>query len=506
MTSEPLQDCQSVKGKPLAAVFIVVLAIALRLLLLGIKPPHFDEGINGWFVDQMTQQGFYRYDPTNYHGPLHFYLLFVMQTLFGRHIEVLRLVAVLSSVGSVVVLLKCDRFFGRRIALWAALAMAVSPAMTFYGRYAIHEASLLFFMVWTLWGLLGLWRFGSATYLRATVLGATGMVLTKETYLIHMASLLLAFPTLWMLERFSPSASLPKAAQSWSWGDLLKVSALSAGLLVFFYSGNFLDPNSLKGLYQTFAAWIQTGTAGHGHEKPFYYWLKLMGRYEWPAALGLLLTAACLLPRQQRLLRFTAIYGAGVLTAYSIVAYKTPWCIISLIWPFYFLFGAFIDWLWSRCKAAAIAVAMLLLGVSLASAVRLNFIRYTDPTEPYVYVQTFKDIHTVTEPLLEIARRNPAAYHLQGRFYMSSFYPLPWVLGEFTNIGYYTLDNPPPPPDDADFLLIEDSKVSEIEPRLQESYFTQIIKLRDAQAPAKLYLNARVFWELFPNRVPDIQR
>ena len=45
------------------------------------KPPHFDEGINGWFVDQMMKNGFYRYDPTNYHGPLHFYVLFLSQTL-----------------------------------------------------------------------------------------------------------------------------------------------------------------------------------------------------------------------------------------------------------------------------------------------------------------------------------------------------------------------------------------------------------------------------------------
>src|SRR5437016_14496941 len=53
---------------------ILGLAAVLRILFLGIKPPHFDEGINGWFVDQMVKDGFYRYDPTNYHGPLHFYI------------------------------------------------------------------------------------------------------------------------------------------------------------------------------------------------------------------------------------------------------------------------------------------------------------------------------------------------------------------------------------------------------------------------------------------------
>jgi hypothetical protein len=27
------------------------------------------KGINGWFVDQVMKNGFYKYDPTNYHGP-----------------------------------------------------------------------------------------------------------------------------------------------------------------------------------------------------------------------------------------------------------------------------------------------------------------------------------------------------------------------------------------------------------------------------------------------------
>src|ERR687883_482438 len=80
---------------------IVAFAALLRLFLLGIKPPHFDEGINGWFVDQMVKNGFYRYDPTNYHGPLHFYILFVCQTLLGRNVWAIRLPVVLASIFAV---------------------------------------------------------------------------------------------------------------------------------------------------------------------------------------------------------------------------------------------------------------------------------------------------------------------------------------------------------------------------------------------------------------------
>src|SRR6185437_5212112 len=94
---------------------IVALAASLRLVLLGIKPPHFDEGINGWFVDQMTKTGYYRYDPTNYHGPLHFYVLFLSQTLFGRNLWALRMPVVLVSIACIWLTLKFEPFVGRNV-------------------------------------------------------------------------------------------------------------------------------------------------------------------------------------------------------------------------------------------------------------------------------------------------------------------------------------------------------------------------------------------------------
>lgn len=414
---------------------MLCLAALLRLFFLGIKPPHFDEGINGWFVDQMTHQGFYHYDPTNYHGPLHFYLLFVVQTLFGRHIEALRAVTIVFGLASVYLVLKFDRFFGARTATWAALAMAVSPAAAFYARYAIHESELVFFLLLCMWGLLGLWRSGRRAYLFATGLGLTGMLLTKETYVLHLAALLLAWPTLLLVERISPSAPMPIAPQLWSKRDLCWITTICAVSVLFFYSGNFLDPSSLAGLFQTYAAWFQTGVSGSGHQKPFFYWVQLMARYEWPALLGLSVAPLILRPLTSRLFRYLTIYGIGTLTAYSLVRYKTPWCIISLIWPFFFCFGAVLKSAAKEWRKTAAVMGFILLCGSLALSIRLNFLRFADPKEPYVYVQTFHDVHKVTGPLLQLAHADPAAYHLNGRFYMSSFYPLPWMLGDFTNIG-----------------------------------------------------------------------
>ena len=130
---------------------ILLVAALLRIWALDIKPAHFDEGINGWFVDQMRANGFYRYDPENYHGPFYFYVLFASLSLLGRNLWALRLPAVAASIASVWMSLRFDRYFGTQAAWLGALAIALSPAAVFYGRYAIHESLLLLALLITTW-------------------------------------------------------------------------------------------------------------------------------------------------------------------------------------------------------------------------------------------------------------------------------------------------------------------------------------------------------------------
>src|SRR5437764_13210737 len=102
---------------------ILGLAAFLRLFLLGIKPPHFDEGINGWFVDQVIHNGFYRYDPTNYHGPLHFYVLLLSESLLGRNLWALRLPLVVVSIGCLLLALSLEPLVVQNVDRIAALTI-----------------------------------------------------------------------------------------------------------------------------------------------------------------------------------------------------------------------------------------------------------------------------------------------------------------------------------------------------------------------------------------------
>src|SRR5216117_1379807 len=239
---------------------IIGLAAFLRFFLLGMKPPHFDEGINGWFVDQMVRNGFYKYDPTNYHGPLHFYVLFLSQTLFGRNLWALRLPVVLVSISCVWLTLKFEPFVGRNVSRLAALAMAVSPGFVFYGRYSIHEIWLQLFSMLFILGMIGLWRRGTSNYLWCLGMGLTGMILTKETYIIHIGCAVVAIFVTWLSHRLNPVPNSRPAPQTWTYLDLLVIVVVGAFAIIFFYSGTFFNWPGVKGLYTTFQTWFKTGS------------------------------------------------------------------------------------------------------------------------------------------------------------------------------------------------------------------------------------------------------
>jgi hypothetical protein len=230
-----------------------------------------------------------------------------------------------------------------------------------------------------------------------------------------------------------------------------------------------------------------------------------MARYEWPALLGFLLCFAYIFPSEPRL-RYLAIYGCGVLLAYSLIPYKTPWCVISLLWPFYFLFGALATaatkpFGYDMPAAMTRLVLVVSLAVSTILSVRLNFYTFTDEREPYVYVQTFPEIQTLTKPLLEMAGKDPRYYHLQGHILLESYYPLPWMLGDFTRIGYYKKDEPPEPLD-ADFVVAEVGQMEKIEARLTREYYKRRFRLRDSQEECVAYFAKATFDDWFAGAAP----
>lgn len=515
----------------------VILAIAafFRIFWLDIKPAHFDEGINGWFVDRMIEHGYYQYDPTNYHGPLHFYVLLIFQSIFGRNLWALRMPVVLAGLATVWMAWNFRRFMGDRAAAIAALGLALSPGYVFYERYSIHETWLVLFLMLAVWGIFGLCEKGDRISIAAALGGITGMVLTKETYIIHLLSMVLAFGCLKIWERFIAASEPPLriVSQTWSRTDLVKTLTACGFLVVFFYSGNFFYWEGLTGIVTTFFTWAQTGMEASGHEKtaydllPFafdlplgkdpihvrgalfnYYWLALCWRYE-PLALVGVVASIRVLWRTDWKWRWLSIFGLGVLVAYSIIKYKTPWCVISIIWPFYLLAGVLIDEmlrLRAPFKITAITLAAAALGYATWRTVDVNFRKFDDDREPYVYVQTFRDVAKLLDPINHLVRREPGRLDLRGEFNLPSYYPLPWIFEEFPNIGYPKAEDVGvfKEPVDLDFIVVENGHSADVEAKLQGHYYRVPFRLRSGMSPCIAYFKAPLFGPEFKNRQPDL--
>src|SRR5206468_1357886 len=72
-------------------------------------------------------------------------------------------------------------------------------------------------------GLLGLWKSGRVNYLWYAGMGMAGMILTKETYAIHVACAVIAIPVLMVSYALNRVPDAKPTKQTWSYIDLAMV-------------------------------------------------------------------------------------------------------------------------------------------------------------------------------------------------------------------------------------------------------------------------------------------
>lgn len=484
------------------AVLILLVSFFFLFFHLDLKPPQHDEGVNGWFIEDLIAKGYYEYDPANYHGPLHYYLLFLFKLLFGSNLWALRLSAVLFGWASVYLLLEFRHYVGRFTAYTAALLAGVSPGMIFYSRYAIHESALLFFVLLT---FLGFFRYEDQKDRRSLWLigmGVTGMVVTKETFVLMLFSMAFSWLVVRIYEQFSPSTTgVPHATPSFQYGDVLRVVLTALGIYILLYSGFFLNWQGVAGIFATFGSWFIHGfdpVAGQkGHFKDFVYWLQLFLRYEWPAFAGLLLCFPLLGPVPYRL-RFLGVFGTTHFLIYSLIPYKTPWCILQLIWPFLLVTAGMLQEFAAKSSVRRGIAFLIITGLSLVSAqksVALNFFHYTDEREPYVNVQTYEDIMRITGRIKTLAQEDRTKKHMPINVVMKSYWPISWLLKDFTKSYYYTKGLPPKA--DAGVIFCDIERRRALELKLKDEYFVQTFRLNPAQAETTVYYQRKIFDKFF---------
>ena len=118
---------------------------------LAERPMHGDEAIHAIKFGQLLEQGTYRYDRNDYHGPTLNYFTLIPAKLSGAanlkqvNEMTLRIVPVVFGTLLVLLLLLLADGLGTGATIIAAILTAISPAMVFYSRYYIQEMLLVCF-------------------------------------------------------------------------------------------------------------------------------------------------------------------------------------------------------------------------------------------------------------------------------------------------------------------------------------------------------------------------
>lgn len=480
---------------PVAALWVAVFLFALvtRFYDLANKPIHFDESINGWFVMQMPKLGFYKYDPNNYHGPLYFYLVQFMETLRGRSLETLRTVPAIFSCLSVMIF--AGRFLqSASIQRWMAVFVVTSPAFLFFGRSGIHEMPFVFFQITFALGVLRWQEAGDRKALALGLIGLWGMVTLKETFAVTLFCWGLA------LASFGPAQlrillGRERVRQAWSAG-LGVLSLVLFALFVIVFTGFFKNGAGLVDFVKAFFPWLKTGVHGQGHEKSFVYWFQVLWEAEPLALLGVFFAMGGVFS-SHRSLRLMSVFSLGQLLIYSLIPYKTVWCLLSLVWGFYFVLAMVLVRLSELpvfSRMLALATGSVLLGVSLQSGYRSNFRHPIDFEHPFVYVNSTDDLKILQSLLEHTAQNNPKLLQEPVQIGMQEQWPWPWVLRDFRNLHYDLCARRVV--EKAAVYFCDPDEVPAVDSLLREPYWKISLPLRQDRESSMIYLKKSLFPEI----------
>ncbi|HEY0365204.1 MAG TPA: flippase activity-associated protein Agl23 [Pyrinomonadaceae bacterium] len=459
----------------IGVIAIFLIAAVLRLYDLNLVPLHHDEGVNGNFLVRLVREGAYTYDPANYHGPTLYYFAaiipWIAKVLFGNAARdnyglttfTIRLVPVVFGLATIGLIFLLRRRLGTVATLAAGLMLAVSPGAVYLSRYFIHETLFVFFTLGIVVAALRFYDERNPAYLIPAAASTALLFATKETAFISAGVLLIALGMTWAYKRFIHAAGIyPKPKRSTGLSavidemgrpglviNLVLALIVFASLYVLFYSSFFTNYKGINDSLQTFAIWKKTGTEAHAHSAGMY--LVWLVKQESPLLfLGAAGAAIAVLRPKNSFALFCALWSFGLIAAYSLVAYKTPWLVLNFIVPLALIAGYTIQAIYEISRelkipvfsaVAGVAVSVILLvgvGVAVYQSIDLNFFNYDNDAEYYVYVyaHTTRSTLDLVNEVERIAKENSGTS--TGITIVSpDYWPLPWYFRNFTRVGYY---------------------------------------------------------------------
>lgn len=515
------------------AASILIVAAFLRFYDLNLVPLHHDEGVNGNFLVRLVRDGFYHYDPANYHGPTLYYFAaispWILRVLFGPSAQntygltttAIRMVPALFGVATIALIFPLRRNLGTIATLSAAGLLAISPGAVYLSRYFIHETLFVFFTLGIVVAIIKYFEVPHPVYLILAAVSAALLFATKETAIISIGVLVIAliltrvYPALMKSLVGASGARRKKKGRATSANGaeenfLKKVGGpttltvwIAVAIAVFilvnvlFYSSFFTNyPKGVWDALKTFEFWTKTGKQAHVHPFVTYIWWLLL--QESPLlVLGSIGAMVSVMKPEKPFALFSAFWAFGLIAAYSLIAYKTPWLALNFIVPLALCAGVAIEWIfqelesWNldkRKRLLAIAFVLLFATGPLPGLVRivseeelhwktfipgyqtvdLNFLNYDNDNRYYVYVyaHTRRETLKLVDEINRIAQRTHEGGQTGITIVSSDYWPLPWYLRDYSRVGYYGRITPSTEP----IIIASQGQASEIQATYGDRY------------------------------------
>ena len=408
------------------AAALLLLAAALRLPRLAERPMHADESILADKFGELLAGHGYPYDPHEFHGPVLAYCALLPAWLTGRTSyaqlteTTLRLVPAVAGILLALTPLLLAPAIGRGAAVAAAALVAVAPPMVYYSRFYIPETLLA---LWTAAMLAALWAAMERSrplYWAAAGAAAGLMLATKETAVLAIAAsaagLLAAFGV--------------RAGRGHGWRPAAAFAAALLGVVWLLLA----PPWRWAALVPAVTAYVARGVNGGGHAHAWTYYLGLVWWALPPAAIGV----AAAVRSQRPFARFIAFYSVAVAALYCAVPYKTPWCVLSMLYGFALLAGMAAEALARRWRAPVAVLCLAGIAWLGRQAWTASTERAADPRNPLAYAQTGAGVFTIRDRVREIVRTAPDGARTAIAVYSrQNLWPLPWYFREYPGVLWW---------------------------------------------------------------------
>ncbi|MCF8262509.1 MAG: TIGR03663 family protein [Melioribacteraceae bacterium] len=432
----------------LAAAF---LSLLFRIYGISERPLHTDEAVNSIKLKYLIEDGVYKYDPVEYHGPTLYYFSLIISTISGvekfEEINeiILRAVPVLISLILFWVLYLVKDSLEKSTIYISTVLIMVSPYFNFYSRYYIHEMPFAVIAFLLIGSLFNQFRSAKISWSVSTGVFAGLLFATKETSLIVFFALFVAIVSL----RFHKAINL----------KLLLVSLTSFFVTAVVFFSSFFS--NLQGALHSIIAlenYFFKSAMNTEHIQPFYYYTKLLSYNYFKgliisevfvlifAVIGIILVFR----KAERspnilLIKFISIFTIVYWIILSAIPYKTPWNIL-IGWIGLLIISAHgITYTYNFIRSRNLRIVFTVIVITnifyFGFQTYLTSYKYSSESDnPYTYSQPTTEIYELTGEIDNILR-----YDNMLRIAViaedNQYWPLPFYLRKAENVAWNSSPN-----------------------------------------------------------------